>query len=81
MTDNKELLDELKKIYPKITKLTYIELGILLNRLGIGPLDFISLGNAHDYLGGYKNEKRDKELTDEISKGDKLNIINITKIL
>lgn len=65
MTDNKELLDELKVKYPKVINMTYTELGIFLEDLGFHT-DWVSLGEAHDYLGGYKNEKRDSKFRKDI---------------
>lgn len=58
MTKNKKLLDDLKKKLPNIDKLTYIELGILLENLGFHT-DWVSLEEAHDYLGKYENDDRD----------------------
>ena len=66
--ENKRILNKIKKDFPKISKMTYLELGIFLGKiLGKTP-DWVSLGEAHDYLGGYKNEDRDRKIKDEIVK-------------
>lgn len=59
--NNRLILEDLKKTLPGITKLTCIELGILLLELDLA-IDWASLGDAHDYLGKYENEERDREL-------------------
>jgi len=64
--NNKEILDELVIDTPKIKKMTYIELGIFLQALNL-DIDWISLGEAHDYLGGYVNEGRDMKIKQEIN--------------
>ena len=63
--NNKKILDELVKLDPSVKKMTYIELGIFLSEI-FDNVDWVSLGEAHDYLGGYKNEKRDNQIKSEI---------------
>lgn len=65
-TRNKDILDTLIKGFPRVKKMTYIELGIFLEKIFPYQLDWVSLGEAHDYLGGYKNEKRDNKIKKEI---------------
>lgn len=70
MTDNKGLLDDLIKKNARIKNLTYMQLGIFLNMIKVGEIDWISLSEAHDYLGGYINEEEDTVIKSLISKGD-----------
>lgn len=65
--NNKEILDHLVSVNPIVKQLTYIELGIFLDILDYHT-DFVSLVEAHEYLGSYKNEEIDskiKQLLDE----------------
>ena len=57
--NNKAIIDRLHGILKNLHKLTYIELGILLGNLDFDT-EWVSLGEAHDYLGGYENGERDK---------------------
>ena len=59
--NNKEILDDLVRENPKVKELTYIELGILLNVMGFN-IDWARLSDAHEYLGGYGNEEKDKAI-------------------
>ena len=58
--NNKNIIDRLHKQLKNLHKLTYIELGILLGNLDFDT-EWVSLGEAWDYLGSYENEKRDKK--------------------
>jgi len=76
--ENKEILDDLiRKSKGAVKKLTYIELGIFLGDIGFDA-DWVSLGDAHDYLGGYENESEDSEIKTALDKGD---ILTVTKII
>jgi hypothetical protein len=74
MTDNKELLDNLIEENCRVKELTYIELGMFLTTFGY-KVDWISLAEAHVYLGGYKNDDRDNKIKSLLDKGGNFEVV------
>ena len=72
--NNKQIIDRFVKIGRKhklnLKEMTYIELGIFLQSMDF-KIDWVSLGDAHEYLGGYENEERDNKLKKEIEERHK----------